>query len=294
MKAKTKIWIGVGAFVLAGGASAGDIHAADAQRVKPAQIAADSATDIAHDRDTASRIVIAQAAHSGHAAAGGEGGEAGATAHLAPDLAFAVSIGQLRGHLLVGNELVKQGEWNAALPHFLHPTEEIYEKIKPRLEDYKTPPFEGALKTLAQTVKAKKGGKAYAKAFKAVEDALAASDAGLKAKQPNWDGFTVEAAVELIKASSGEYEEAIVNGRIAKPVEYQDSRGFIWEAEKMIKSVAPALEKKDADAAKKTLAALAELKKTFPKAMPPKKPVKDHAAMLSDISRIELAAGKLM
>jgi hypothetical protein len=58
--------------------------------------------------------------------------------------------------------------------------------------------------------------------------------------------------------------------------------------------VAPALEKKDAEAAKKTLAALAELKKAFPKAMPPKEPVKDHAALLSDISRIELAAGKLM
>jgi hypothetical protein len=190
--------------------------------------------------------------------------------------------------------LVKQGEWNAALPHFLHPTEEIYGQIEPQLKDYKTPPFEDALKTLVQTVKSKKGGKAYDKAFKAVEDALAATDAGLKSKQANWDGFTVEAAVELIKSSAGEYEEAVVNGRIAKPVEYQDSRGFIWEGEKMLKSVGPALEKKDADAIKQVRAALAELKKTFPKAMPPKKPVKDHAAMLGDISRIELAAGKLM
>jgi hypothetical protein len=298
MKAKTKIWVGVGAFVLAGGASTG-AHAADGQNVKPAHVATDKAIDLTHAHDTASRIVIAQASagHGGHAAAGGEGGEggeAGATANLPPDLAFAVSIGQLRGHLLVGDELVKQGEWNAALPHFLHPSEEIYGKIEPQLKDYNTPEFSDALKTLSQTVKSKKGGKDYAKAFKAVEEALAATDAGLKAKHSNWDGFTVEAAVELIKASSGEYEEAIVKGRIAKPVEYQDSRGFIWEAEKMIKSVAPALEKKDAEAAKKTLAALAELKKAFPKAMPPKKPVKDHAALLSDISRIELAAGKLM
>jgi hypothetical protein len=39
---------------------------------------------------------------------------------------------------------------------------------------------------------------------------------------------------------------------------------------------------------------LAELKKAFPSATPPKTPVKDHAAVLGDVARIELAAGKLM
>jgi hypothetical protein len=39
---------------------------------------------------------------------------------------------------------------------------------------------------------------------------------------------------------------------------------------------------------------LTEMKKAFPTVTPPKKPVKDHAAVLGDIARIELAAGKLM
>jgi hypothetical protein len=43
-----------------------------------------------------------------------------------------------------------------------------------------------------------------------------------------------------------------------------------------------------------TRAALADLKKAFPTAMPPKVPVKDHGAVLGDVSRIELALGKLM
>jgi hypothetical protein len=38
----------------------------------------------------------------------------------------------------------------------------------------------------------------------------------------------------------------------------------------------------------------AELKKAWPAAMPPKTPVKDYAAVLADVSRIELAIGKLM
>lgn len=302
MKTTMKIWVGVGAFVVAGGsalsaaAQGTPALAADAPQAAAATATTDTAAGLregaAHHR------VLAQSAasHSGHGGEGGgeEGGEKGAAASLPPDLGFALSIAQLRGHLLVGDELVRQEQWTAALPHFLHPTEEIYGRIRAQLKDYRTPPFEAALKALAQTVKAKKGGEDYAKALKTVEEALAASDAGLKSKQQNWDGFTAEAAVELIKSAAGEYEEAIVNGRIAKPVEYQDARGFIWQAEGMLQSVAPALEKKDAEAFKHVHEALAELKKAFPQTTPPKKPVRDYGALLGDVSRVELAAGRLM
>jgi hypothetical protein len=206
-----------------------------------------------------------------------------------------VRIALIRGHLLVGDELVKQQQWNAALPHFLHPGEEIYGDIKEELADYKVPPFDAALKSLADAVKAKKGGNDYTKALKAVNDALVAADAGMKAKQQaNWPGFVVETAVETLKTATSEYQQAFVGGRIAKPVEYQDARGFIWQGDRMIESVAADLQKKDAAALSGVRAGLAELKKAFPSAIPPKTPVKDHAAVLGDVARIELAAGKLM
>jgi hypothetical protein len=308
MKSRTKIWLGVGAFVVAG---AGVTGAASAQTVDPLSM-----------RDTASDLAIARALlpatdfsaakkpggeHGEHGAKanvkkkqggeGGEGGEEGGAkggAQLPPDLDFALKIAQIRGHLLVGDELVKQGEWAAALPHFLHPSEELYGPIRGRLKDYQTPQFSSALKLLSNAVKAKKGGEDYDKAFKAVEEALAASDAGLKTKQPSWDSFAVETALELLKSSTHEYEEAIVKGRIAKPVEYQDARGYVWQSEKMIESLAPALEKKNADALKAVRDGFAELKKAWPTAMAPKAPVKDYAAVLSDVSRIETSVGKLM
>ena len=71
---------------------------------------------------------------------------------------FAVRIALLRGHLLVGDELVDQGQWNAALPHFLHPSEEIYGDIERQLADYRVPPFDAALAALTAAVKARKGG----------------------------------------------------------------------------------------------------------------------------------------
>jgi hypothetical protein len=290
MKAKTKIWLGVGAFVLAGTGATGAVSPLATETMSGERGLSALSPDAAMPPAASPGVVIAQ--HAGHDA--GEGGESQSLANLPPDLAFAVRVTLLRGHLLVGDELVRQQQWNAALPHFLHPTEEIYGDIRDQLAGYRVPPFDGSLKALSDVVKAKKGGAEYAKALKAVHDALGAADAGMKAKHSDWPGFVVEAAVEALKAATGEYQQAVVGGKIAKPVEYQDARGFILQADRMIESVAPDLQRKDSAALDQVRAGLAELKKAFPSPMPPRTPVKDYGGVLADVSRIELAAGKLM
>jgi len=312
MKTKTKIWLGVGAFVVAGSGAAGALDTraatlldgtalATANRdANPPRAAGPVLAQHRHGGEGGERVARASKGTKAKSRQGGEGGEgeageAGAAAtKLAPDLDFAVRIAQIRGHLLVGDELVKHGQWNAAYPHFRHPTEELYGPIRGKLKDYKTPPFEAALKVLANVVKSKRAGDDYDRALKAVNDALDAADRGLKDRQANWDAFTVETALEVLKSATGEYQEAIVKGRIAKPVEYQDARGFVWQAERMIDAVAPTLEKKDADALNQVRGVFADLKKAWPAPMPPTAPVKDYGAVLGDVSRIELAAGKLM
>jgi len=303
MKSKTKIWLGVGAFVVAGvNGAAAETPALDQSTSTIALTRALAPTDVS----AAKRGGGESGEHGEHGergakkakkkqgGEGGEGGEGGAKgAKLPPDLDFALKIAQIRGHLLIGDELVKEGQWAAALPHFLHPSEELYGPIRGKLKDYNTPQFASALKLLATVVKQKKAGDDYAQALKQVEDALAAAEAGVKAKQAS-ESFVVETALELLKSATGEYKQAIVKERIAKPVEYQDARGFVWQSEKMIEAVAPALDKKDADALRQVRAGYAELKKAWPAAMPPQKPVKDYAAVLSDVSRIELSVGKLM
>jgi hypothetical protein len=290
MKAKTKIWLGVGAFVLAGTGATGAVSPLATETVSGERGLSALSPDAAMPPAASPGVVIAQ--HAGHDA--GEGGESQGLANLPPDLAFAVRVTLLRGHLLVGDELVRQQQWNAALPHFLHPTEEIYGDIRDQLAGYRVPPFDGSLKALSDVVKAKKGGAEYTKALKAVHDALGAADAGMKAKHSDWPGFVVEAAVEALKAATGEYQQAVVGNRIAKPVEYQDARGFILQADRMIESVASDLQQKDPAALGQVRAGLVELKKVFPSPMPPRTPVKDYGGVLAEVSKIELAAGKLM
>jgi hypothetical protein len=296
MKTTTKIWLGVGAFVVAGsGAVSALASPADHAKAVAVRLPLDAHAPSAPHTDTSAMVLAQAMKHGGEAGEGGEGegGEKGA-ANLPANIAFALRIAQLRGHLLVGDQLVNEKQWNAALPHFLHPSEEIYASIRGQLKEYGVPPFEAALKLLADTVKRKKGGADYAKALAAVQDALAKADAGMKSKNPKWASFRVETALELLKSAGGEYEEAVVKGRIGKPVEYQDARGFVWQAAAIIDGVAGDFEKTDADALKRTRAHLAQLKAVFPTAMPPKRPVKSHADVLALIAQVELAEGPLM
>jgi len=269
MTAQTKICVGIAALAIAAALSV------TALRADPAHAATHG-------------IILAQQHDHGAAPAPDE-----AKPELAPDVEFALWISQVRGHLLIGNDLVKEGQWKAAFPHFQHPIEELYKVIEPRLAAYQTPPFDTALKALSDAVKARKQAD-YDTAWKNVADALAKADAGLKGKQTNFEAFMVTAAIETLKSSTEEYESALDKGRISKPVEYQDARGFIWQSERMIESVAPALEQKNADALKQVRAGYADLKKTFPTAMPPKKAVKDLDTMKAQVFRIVVAAGKLM
>src|ERR1035437_6799733 len=158
-------------------------------------------------------------------------------AALPQDVAFGRFIALIRGHLLIGDELASQRQWDAAHPHFSFPTEEIYGTIREDLRTYKTPPFDGALKALARTVKAHNA-KQYPKARQKVEDALAAADAGLKARQANWPRFVVVVAIETLKAAPDEYDDAVANGRIVRPIGYRTARGIILQADRMIESVA--------------------------------------------------------
>src|SRR5262249_14466344 len=179
MKTRSKIWLGVGAFVVVG------TGATSATGVPGAETAfgLSARPDLPIDAAIASAVRTVVAQHAGHDPDAGEAGESNDRSKPPPALPPLPVARVARRQPPVGDELVKQQQWNAAVPHFLHPTEEIYGDIKGELADYKVPPFDAGLKALSDVVKAKKGGNDYAKALKPVNDALAAADAGMKAKQ---------------------------------------------------------------------------------------------------------------
>src|SRR5262245_61693836 len=213
-KRTRKLWVGVGVATLAGAAATGDLAAQDPEHKVHRQ--------------------PPQAQEEGAGAKTGEGGEAYLTDGGPRDtrIRFYRDIELMRGHLLVGNQLIDLELWDEALPHFLHPTEELYGLIEKYIKLHNIQPFSRELQALAQTVKAKRKG-AYQQALKAVDQRLDGALAVGKKYMTPARRFTVQSAVEVLRVAQSEYEASIEDGKFTKPVEYQDSRGFVWQAERM-------------------------------------------------------------
>lgn len=220
------------------------------------------------------------------------GGAAQAQAALTPDVAFGRQIAFIRAHVATGDELTQKRDWGLAYRHFMFPVEEVYGAIKLDLRTYKTPPFDNALKTLARTVKARNA-KQYPQALQKVQAALTAADTGLKARQPNWPSFVLKVAIAMLATVPDEYDDAVVDGRIARPISYQVARSYVLEAERMIDSVAGDLAVKNSDTLRDIRDNLARLRQTFSALNAPKEPPLDLASLTERVARIEAAAAKL-
>lgn len=211
---------------------------------------------------------------------------------LPADVAFGRYVAIIRADIGTGDELVRRRAWEVAHRHFMFPLEEVYGVIRDELHPYKTPPFDGALRTLARTVKAHDT-RRYPKALRKVEDALAAADAGLKVRQPDWPSFIAQVAVATLQTAPDEYDDAVVNGRIARPISYQVARGYILEAARMIESIAADLADKNPEALRDIRDNFAQLKQAFASVNAPKHPPLDVPAVADRVSRIAAAAAKL-
>lgn len=269
-KLTRKVWVGIGAATIAG-VSVG------------AHVAAQQPHD-GHKGHDAGKAPAASAT-----ATPAEGGEAYLTDGGPKDtrIRFYRDIELMRGHLLIGQQLIELGLWDEALPHFLHPTEELYGVMEKYIKAHNIPPFRRELQALAQAVKAKRQG-AYEQALKVVDRRLGAALDTVKRFMTPLPSYSARTAAEILKVALGEYEASIENGRFVKPVEYQDSRGFVLRAEYLIETAAPELVKRDAAAVAKVREAIAKLKVAWPTPMPPGSPALDVGSMSALVSDIEL------
>ncbi|NJO23397.1 MAG: hypothetical protein HC868_11185 [Sphingomonadales bacterium] len=269
-KLTRKLWVGIGAATIAGASMTGSVvaqHGSHKQNAGPQSPAPDG---------PATRTPA-------------EGGEAYLTDGGPKDtrIRFYRDIELMRGHLLVGRQLIELDLWDEALPHFLHPTEELYGLMEKYIKLHNIPPFDRDLQALAQTVKAKRKG-AYEQAQKVVDRRLDAALAVAKKFMTPVRIFTVRAAIEVLHVAQSEYEASVQDGKFVKPVEYQDSRGFVLQAERMFERSAAELARIDKDALARIRATLAKLKTAWPAPMSPDKPVLDAGTISALISDIEL------
>jgi hypothetical protein len=288
---RKKIWLGIGLAVVSG-----TLATEHVTPIAPALAeAADLKSKTPVDRPTVRSIVIADASAGGEGGEGGEAGEAGDVVDLEKQLARDLTL--IRGHYRVGDELVALGKWEDALPHFHHPSEEIYGGLSAALSAYDVAPFLAPMKALAQTIQAKSP-EAFATARQIMAKVLDDAEAKLKAKAgTRWVAVAMESAVGALKVAGAEYQASLDKKDetiIKNPVEYQDARGFVWQAEAIVDALAadPALAGNPAVAKIKNH--LSELKPAWPDVMPPAKTAVSRISVLGHIATIELSASKLI
>jgi hypothetical protein len=269
-KLTRKLWVGIGAATIAGAAVAGNVAAQHGS----------------HKQDAGQQPPAPDGPATKNPA---EGGEAYLTDGGPKDtrIRFYRDIELMRGHLLVGRQLIELELWDEALPHFLHPTEELYALMEKYIKLHRITPFNRELQALAQAVKAKRKG-AYEQALKVVDRRLDAALTVAKKFMTPVRNFTVRSAIEVLRVAQSEYETSMEGGKFVKPVEYQDSRGFVWQAERMLEGSAAELARIDKDALAKIRTILSKLKTAWPAPMPPGEPVLDVGTISALISDIEL------
>lgn len=269
-KLTRKLWIGIGAATIAGVALQTPAHAQHG----------------AHKQDDATK---APAPPPKAVATPADGGESYLTDGGPKDtrIRFYRDVELIRGHLLVGQELVALGLWDEALPHFLHPTEELYAGLEKYLKQHNIQPFQRELLALAQAVKAKRQG-AYEQALKVVDPKLEAALTTVKRFMNPPAGYIMRTAAELLKVAQSEYATSIEEGRFVKPVEFQDGRGFMLRAERLIEQTAPVLMQQDADAIRRVRDQFARVKAVWPAPVPPEKPLMEPGVLSALVSDIEL------
>jgi hypothetical protein len=186
--------------------------------------------------------VLAQPSHyapesSGLGGEGGEGWEGGEGSHEATaqtDLDLLVVLGQMQGHLLVAQELLNQQLYSAAEPHVGHPADELYGALEPALQSRRIPTFLATLEDLRQQVRLNPQAPATALRLAKAQQAIAAVAQALPGGGAA-DSQAVTAVVrQLAETAVDEYGAAVAGNQVVEAIEYQDARGFLLEAQRLL------------------------------------------------------------
>ncbi len=193
-----------------------------------------------------------------------------AVAPESKDIDYMTNLGLMKGHLLVGKELIAAGKPEQAAPHFGHPVEELYIDIENQLNERGVKQFKNTLNSLNDLVVAgakdtNKFNSMYQQTVQEIDTAIS----NLPGEERQKPEFVLQVINGLLDTAGAEYEAAIIDGKIVEIIEYQDSRGFVNYAEILYENIADAMASKYSDIDGKIQANMTELKKAWPSALAP-------------------------
>lgn len=275
MKEQRKVWLGLGAALLASSATS---QAADS-------------TPFDHHASQQTLQVAALAGEGGEGEGGeGEGGEGGGAADLTKDdAAYLGQLGLVRGHLWVGVQLYKAGHKDMALTHMKHPGDELYAGLKPAFAARDEEGFAEALSALADAVE-------QGQSVEMVEQRHRELEAGI-ADAENLQSANLKVALasieRMVRTAAEEYAIGVRNGEIVNAHEYQDAYGFVEAAKARLALLNDVQRQESPDAVAEVETQLNAVASLWPALVPEGKVEGDASKLYGAAARIQLAGWEL-
>lgn len=264
MKSRSKLWVGIGAFVVAG---------SDASALSPEQpsvtsydVPAAGKSQLYLDGHSRSALRLAQAfsvGAGGEAGEGGEGGEAGINVEAADKdpVEYGIALQVIAAHYHAGLAAYEGGEKEAGAQMFAHGLSEVYVEME---DVFKRRGVTDLGKKLEAAVDAASGNKPVAEVRRRVKDvyaALAAAEKSAPQSTASPQAVRTQVAAEMIERAAAQYAVLQKDQSLEA---YLDGLGFAIAARSQAKPVLAWLRKVDGQKEKALRKALALADKAYP------------------------------
>ncbi len=224
-----------------------------------------------------------------HGEGEGEGEGEGSTSDIdlaTNDRAYLTQLALMRGHLLVGVELYRQGDSEAAITHMKHPESELYAQIAPAFGARGVDGFADELSALANAVESGAEQSEVEAAYTALIDAIGDCERAVKA-EASTAGARLLLAADTVRVAADEYAIGVVDGKLANAHEYQDAYGFVQTA-RTILNAADTTGPTEQVALEQAAQTLSDLSDMWPAITPPDDLPFDSARIYGAAARVEI------
>lgn len=286
MNENRKIWLGLGAALLAGSTAT---HADDTTSFN-------NFNNFNHHASPDAMQLAALSGEGGEGAGGegeggeGEGGEGAGPADLTrDDAAYLAQLGLVHGHLWVGVQLYKAGYKDMALTHMKHPGDELYAGLQPAFDARRVSGFAEALDRLAEAVEQGLPVSEVEARHGELEQGIARAE---KLAETNLK--TALGSIEkMVRTAAEEYAIGVKDGKIVNAHEYQDALGFVTAAQNRLDSLREEQIQQGPEAVEEVAQQLGNVRSLWPALVPEGKIDGDASQLFGAAARIQLATWEL-
>ena len=258
MKSKTRIWLGVGAFVVAG-TGAGQFPAANdlaARPLEPPITVGGLKNDVSTPQAAPARVHLA-------GGEGGEGGEAGIDVAAAANdpVEYGVALQVIAAHYYAGLAAYEANEFEAGAQMFAHGLSEVYVEMEDILRQRGVTTLGKKLEAAVEGASEKLPPPQIRQRVRAVLDALAAAEKASPVSAGPVQVTRVQVVANLLNRAATQYSVSL-NDKNLEP--YLDGLGFAVAARTEAAKILPWLRGRDKQKAAAISAALALAKQAYP------------------------------